>query len=75
VNSGGSPASERCPRCGGVFSCGAAGPGPCACTTLSLSAELLGHLRNRYTGCLCLTCLQALVLAERARSRAGQDGP
>ena len=42
---------------------------------LTLSAELLARLRERYTGCLCLACLQALVLAERARSRAGQDGP
>jgi Cysteine-rich CWC len=75
VNGGGSPASERCPRCGGVFRCGAAGPGPCACTMPRLSAELLGHLRDRYTSCLCLSCLRALAQAERASPRAGQDGP
>jgi hypothetical protein len=71
---GGSPATARCPRCGGTFACGAAGPGPCACTTLSLDAALLARLRERYAGCLCLACLQALAQAESANAHAGQEG-
>jgi hypothetical protein len=50
-----------CPRCGGGFACGAAGPGPCACQGVSLDAERLAELRGRYTGCLCLACLANLA--------------
>ena len=66
----GSRASDRCPRCGGSFACGAAGPGPCACTTPSLSAALLARLRERHVGCLYLACLHALAQAESAGSHA-----
>lgn len=52
---------DRCPRCGAGFACGAAGATPCACTGVALSAELQAQLRGRYTGCLCLRCLQALA--------------
>jgi predicted nucleic acid binding AN1-type Zn finger protein len=55
------PAPDRCPRCGGGFHCGAADPGPCACGTVTLSAELQRALRERYDGCLCLTCLVELA--------------
>lgn len=55
------PAPDRCPRCGGGFACGAAGAGPCACTTVVLAPALLARLRQRYRGCLCLDCLQALA--------------
>jgi hypothetical protein len=54
-------ATDRCPRCGGGFHCGAADPGPCACTTIDLDAALLAELRARYTGCLCLPCLRQLA--------------
>ena len=55
-------ASDRCPRCGGAFHCGIDGPGPCACTTVTLSPQQLGALAARYPGgCLCLNCLQALA--------------
>ncbi|MEK8032267.1 cysteine-rich CWC family protein [Ideonella sp. DXS29W] len=56
------PGLDRCPRCGGGFHCGAAGPAPCPCGTLKLSEGLQSALRQRYTGCLCLPCLQALSL-------------
>lgn len=59
-------APDRCPRCGGGFTCGAAGPGPCACGTLTLSDALQARLRQQYSGCLCLACLQALAQADRA---------
>lgn len=61
VTSGRDAGPDRCPRCGGAFTCGAAGSAPCACTTVHLSAELQARLRQRYTGCLCLACLRALA--------------
>ena len=54
-------ATDRCPRCGGGFHCGMQDAAPCPCTTLTLSAALQADLRQRYTGCLCLACLQALA--------------
>ena len=62
----GAQASDRCPRCGGTFACGAAGPGPCACTTLTLGAALLARLQTQFQGCLCLACLQALAQTDAA---------
>ncbi len=52
---------ERCPRCGGGFHCGIGDDGPCACTGIALTAALQQQLRERYTGCLCIACLQALA--------------
>lgn len=52
---------DRCPRCGGSFACGMAGPDPCACTTVQLGAPRLAQLRQRFDGCLCLNCLTALA--------------
>ncbi len=52
---------DRCPRCGGQFHCGAHDDTPCACSTSTLAPELLSELRQRYSGCLCLRCLQALA--------------
>jgi Cysteine-rich CWC len=34
---------------------------PCACTTLTVSAQTLVALRARHVGCLCLRCLQELA--------------
>ena len=51
----------RCPRCGGDFACGAAGPSPCACAAVELGAALRLSLRTDYTGCLCLACLRELA--------------
>ena len=63
---------DRCPRCGGAFTCGAAGPDPCACTglSLSLSPALQARLREAYTGCLCLACLRELADAQPGAARA-----
>ena len=52
--------ADRCPRCGGGFHCGRADETPCACSGLTLSAELQSALRQRYSGCLCL-CLRCLA--------------
>jgi hypothetical protein len=61
---------DRCPRCGGAFHCGAADPGPCACTTVRLDAATLATLQARYSGCLCLRCL-----ADVAAGAAVGDAP
>jgi len=53
--------SDTCPRCGGGFHCGVNDAGPCACTTIALSPELLAELRANYTTCLCLACLAELA--------------
>jgi hypothetical protein len=60
-----------CPRCGQPFRCGIADAAPCACTTVKLDAALLAALRQRFSGCLCLPCLQAL--AAGAAHRAPED--
>ena len=52
---------DTCPRCGGGFSCGMKGPGPCPCTTVALAPELLEALPAQFKGCLCLNCLQQLA--------------
>jgi hypothetical protein len=59
----GSAGTDRCPRCGGAFDCGANGATPCACSTVRLGVALQAQLRQRYPGCLCLACLQALAAA------------
>ena len=52
---------DRCPRCGGGFDCGMAGTTPCACTTVTLDARLQAAMRERFSTCLCLPCLQSLA--------------
>ena len=59
---------DRCPRCGGGFHCGVQDTTPCPCTTAELSADLRASLAQRYTGCLCLACLQALSAGSGAAS-------
>ncbi|GAB4038070.1 MAG: hypothetical protein Fur0014_06430 [Rubrivivax sp.] len=60
---GGMVDPQRCPRCGGPFTCGARGPQPCPCTTVTLSPAQQEALRRTYTGCLCLACLRQLSAA------------
>jgi hypothetical protein len=60
----GSLSLDRCPRCGAAFHCGFADAVPCACTTLKLDRATLAELRGRFSGCLCLRCLQALARAD-----------
>jgi len=71
-------ATDRCPRCGATFHCGAAGPGPCPCAGIDLGAALQWRLREPFVGCLCLACLQAVARAESAPGRAApvpEPGP
>jgi hypothetical protein len=66
---------ERCPRCGGAFHCGMNDAAPCACTGITLDAGLQQQLRERYTGCLCLRCLQALAGDATDRGKHTQAPP
>ncbi|MBT9596064.1 MAG: cysteine-rich CWC family protein [Vitreoscilla sp.] len=66
---------STCPRCGGGFACGAAGPAPCACQGVALSAERLAQLRQRYTGCLCLACLVELATERASEPPRPGDSP
>ena len=54
-------ASDRCPRCGGGFHCGAGNAEPCACAALQFDEATLADLRARFTGCLCLACLREIA--------------
>jgi Cysteine-rich CWC len=66
------PVTSGCPRCGAGFHCGVHDAAPCACTTLSLDADLLARLRERFDGCLCLACLAELQAAHaHEKSRPG----
>jgi hypothetical protein len=61
--------NASCARCGSGFHCGSGDPTPCACTGLRLDAVLLATLRQRYTGCLCLSCLRELAEAAAPHPR------
>ncbi|MFO1219173.1 MAG: cysteine-rich CWC family protein [Burkholderiaceae bacterium] len=63
-------ASERCPRCGAAFDCGAHEAAPCACTTVALDGAMLAALRATFSGCLCLACLQAIAGGDALRPAA-----
>jgi len=53
-------AGARCPRCGAAFHCGIDDAEPCACAALVLDAAAQQRLHERYTGCLCVSCLREL---------------
>ena len=63
-------ADDRCPRCGGGFHCGINDAEPCACTALQLDDATLADLRQRFTGCLCLTCLREISATQQQRASA-----
>lgn len=49
--------SDRCPRCGGGFHCGAADATPCPCGQITLTDAHRAALRAAWSTCLCLRCL------------------
>jgi hypothetical protein len=75
MNAAPSPVFSLCPRCGASFTCGAAGPGPCACAGIALGAALTAQLRQQYAGCLCPDCLRALAAAEAGTGRGAGTAP
>jgi Cysteine-rich CWC len=48
---------KTCPSCGARFAC--AGLWFCWCRNVSLTAQARKDLGERYTGCLCRSCLEA----------------
>jgi len=60
------PAADRCARCGAAFHCGMNDAAPCPCSSVTLDAALQQRLRERYSGCLCLPCLQSLAAESAA---------
>lgn len=64
----------RCPRCGGDFGCGA-NAGHCDCFGIRLSDALRAELSARYSGCLCLRCLRAVVDGASAAPVHPATGP
>jgi hypothetical protein len=62
--------NAACPRCGAVFHCGARDATPCGCCAVPLDASTLQWLRERYVGCLCLSCLRTLGSTEPAAPTA-----
>jgi hypothetical protein len=63
-NAGG---DKRCPRCGAVFSCGAATGGTCWCGVL----PRLTFVDPAVPDCLCPDCLKAALAAERSGQASG----
>jgi hypothetical protein len=53
--------NARCARCGRAFDCGAGDAAPCACATIALTPAHRGAIADRYTDCLCLSCLGAIA--------------
>jgi hypothetical protein len=53
--------NARCARCGSAFDCGAGDAHPCACATVALSPAHRRAIADRYTDCLCLSCLGAIA--------------
>jgi Cysteine-rich CWC len=56
------PLNESCPRCGGLFHCGAGDAAGCACFELQLTPALTQTLNAEFPRCLCIACLCALQL-------------
>ncbi len=50
-----------CPKCGANFTCLATSSSPCDCSKIQLTPEQIGALSDRWTGCLCMRCLQQIV--------------
>ena len=55
-------ANTACPRCGVAFRCGVS-DAPCACSAVPLDDGLRAFVRERWQGCLCVPCLQAIRAA------------
>ncbi|MDV7140047.1 cysteine-rich CWC family protein [Maribacter sp. TH_r10] len=51
---------KNCPRCNTVFECKVGSILLCQCTMVTLNEEERAYLRERYTDCLCASCMQAV---------------
>lgn len=52
--------TSLCPRCGTLFVCKANRINRCECSSVRLSPETVEMIRQTYSGCLCITCLEPL---------------
>ncbi|MGB0721389.1 MAG: cysteine-rich CWC family protein [Gammaproteobacteria bacterium] len=55
----------RCPRCGRPILCQRDDISHCACASVNISARVLERIRERFDGCLCITCLTTLKAEQR----------
>jgi len=54
------PEQKNCPRCIKAFECNAGNIGDCQCNVISLTAEERDFITEKYTDCLCRSCLLEL---------------
>ena len=50
---------KRCSKCGAAFDCG--GLLGCWCRDVTLDAQTLAALKEKYADCLCPSCLKAMA--------------
>ncbi|SMO34980.1 Cysteine-rich CWC [Saccharicrinis carchari] len=51
---------KKCPRCKGSFECKGSNIQKCQCKSIKLSSQAYQFIRDNYTDCLCLACLQQI---------------
>lgn len=51
---------KSCPRCGAAFECKAGTILQCQCYGIAINDEESAYMMQRYEGCLCRNCLQAI---------------
>lgn len=51
---------KNCPRCNKGFECNAGNISDCQCNDISLTAEEKALIQEKYTDCLCRSCLLEL---------------
>jgi Cysteine-rich CWC len=52
--------TRKCPRCNTEFECKAGTIAQCQCYGIALTVEQRAYVEQRYSGCLCRTCLDHL---------------
>ena len=67
-------ANSTCPRCGAGFHCGVNDAQPCECSNLTLAPAALQALLERYSGCLCSSCLQQVQRERQLQAIAVRVG-
>jgi hypothetical protein len=50
--------TKKCPRCGAPFECKVGTIFQCQCWAVSLNVEERQYLKEKYTDCLCATCME-----------------
>ena len=51
---------KSCPRCGSSFECKLNNPVHCQCAGIELDEDRLLAISERYSDCLCASCLRAV---------------